>query len=142
MPALYQRVLPYSDTPSWDFGRWQPDVVVVNLGTNDYSTDGDPTDAEFGGAYQAFLALLREKNPSAYILCLIPTFLGGTNLAKAQANIEAAVAARLGAGDAQVGSYAWKPVIDGWGCDGHPSAKTHAALGAALSAEIAARLGW
>jgi lysophospholipase L1-like esterase len=84
LPALYDRAIATQSTGSWDFSAWQPHAVVVNLGTNDYSTDGDPSAALFSSEYEAFLAHLRSKNPDAYILCLVPTLLGGTDLTDAE----------------------------------------------------------
>ncbi|MCA9596308.1 MAG: endo-1,4-beta-glucanase [Myxococcales bacterium] len=142
MPELYERILPYSSTPAWDFSKWQPEVVVINLGTNDYSTGGDPTDKQFTDAYVAFLENIRQKNPNALILAMVPTLLSGTDLSTAQKNVEAAVAARKSAGDSNVYSYFMSVTMDGWGCDWHPSAKTHAAMGASLTQELKTRLGW
>ena len=42
-----------------------PDVIVLNLGTN----DGDK-DSNFASNYEKFLRMLREKHPNAYIICL------------------------------------------------------------------------
>ena len=69
-----------------DFAAWQPDAVVVNLGTNDggalsqparidpttgesfRQTDDEAGQAAFRQAVVDFLKLLREKNPGAYLL--------------------------------------------------------------------------
>lgn len=69
-----------------DFAAWQPDAVVVNLGTNDggalsqparidpitgesfQQTDSETGQALFRQAVVDFLKLLREKNPRAYLL--------------------------------------------------------------------------
>ena len=47
LPTLYGRTIPTEDG-DWTFA-WQPDVVLINLGTNDVSTDNDPTEAQFVG---------------------------------------------------------------------------------------------
>lgn len=141
LPALYDRAIPTSATSVWDFS-WQPDAVVVNLGTNDFSTGGDPTDAEFTGAYQDFLKHLRDKYPNAELVALVPTLLSGTDLSTAKAYIEKAVGQRKSAGDTKVVAVTLSFTQDGWGCDWHPSAKTHASMGAALTAELKQLLGW
>lgn len=75
-----------------DFSSWQPDAVIINLGTNDCGALSSPAwvDPETGevfqqhkdesggfvskdrerfqGAVKSFLTLLREKNPSAQLL--------------------------------------------------------------------------
>jgi hypothetical protein len=53
---------------------------VINLGTNDLSTNTDPTAAEFESGYRALLQHIREKNPDAYILCTNGPMLTGTDL--------------------------------------------------------------
>lgn len=50
MPEIFSRTLASLDAPDWDYTSWVPDVVVVNLGTNDRLNGTDPGDAEL--AYQ------------------------------------------------------------------------------------------
>jgi hypothetical protein len=45
MPKLYDRAVPNDKNSPWDFS-WQPDLIIINLGTNDYSTNNDPTDTQ------------------------------------------------------------------------------------------------
>lgn len=56
---------------SFDF---KPDVVVLNLGTNDANymgkAEGSGYSSQFPSDYKAFLTYLRQKNPNAYIICL------------------------------------------------------------------------
>eukprot|EP00435_Cladocopium_sp_Y103_P028965 s1241_g7.t1 len=55
----------------WDFDEWQADVVVLNLGTNDFIFV-DPTEAEFEKAYLELIQIVRSKYPGALIFCIIP----------------------------------------------------------------------
>ena len=57
----------------WDFSQYQPELIVVNLGTNDSSyTKGDPDKcAEFEKGYVNFLKEIRAKNPNSEILCTL-----------------------------------------------------------------------
>src|SRR4051812_14494366 len=68
MPELHERVL-LERRDRWDFTRWTPDAVVINLGTNDFGP-GDPG-PRFGEAYRAFLARLKANHPGAHILCTL-----------------------------------------------------------------------
>ena len=87
-----ERNLALGAQESYDFGTWQPDVVVVNLGTNDASAFDQPMweDAESGQSFKQhkeadgtyakedaqrlvramvdFLKLLRDKNPTAHLI--------------------------------------------------------------------------
>lgn len=41
-PKYYPYTLATEWTQKWDFYAWVPDVIVINLGTNDYSTQPHP----------------------------------------------------------------------------------------------------
>lgn len=139
-PVYYDRVLPERASSVWNFS-WQPDVVVINLGTNDFSTTVDPTPMQFGDAYRTFLQHIRSKYPPALILCTVAPLLNGTALTRARAAIDAAVSAT---GDAKIKSFTMDPAdpADGFGCDYHPSIKTHQKMAAALTATLKTELGW
>lgn len=70
MDNLYKRVS-NSNTAQYAFD-FSPDVVVLNLGTNEATYLGSHYDygAQFPVDYKEFLTYLREKNPDAYIICL------------------------------------------------------------------------
>ncbi|HEX3694707.1 MAG TPA: SGNH/GDSL hydrolase family protein [Polyangia bacterium] len=141
LPIYYDRTLPERADSHWDFSQWQPQVVVINLGTNDFSTAVDPTPAQFSTAYQTFLQHIRSKYPTALILCTVAPLLGGSDLTTARAAIDAAVAAT---GDANIKSFTMDPTdpADGYGCDYHPSVKTHQKMAAVLTAKLKTELGW
>jgi lysophospholipase L1-like esterase len=82
----------YTNSPAWDFNRYQPNQVVINLGTNDWNTP----DATLQSTYVTFLQNVRAKYPNADIFVL-RTF-GGYKAALTQA----AVNARISAGDTKV----------------------------------------
>nr|AQQ75129.1 hypothetical protein [uncultured bacterium] len=84
----------YLNSPAWDFNRYQPNQVVINLGTND-STAG-VSDSTFQNTYTTFLQNVRAKYPNAEIYVL-RTF-GGYKVAPTQA----AVNARISAGDTKI----------------------------------------
>lgn len=71
----------------WDFSKFQPDYVVINLGTNDASyTGGDKEKVmDYIDSYVEFLKVVREKNPDAHIICSLgvmgATLMTGVNKA-------------------------------------------------------------
>lgn len=81
MPPYYEKLGYSSDKfgdkkPAeldWDFTKREPDIVVVNLGTNDdsYCQNSTSRRAEFMEAYVDFLKTVRECNPNARILCTL-----------------------------------------------------------------------
>lgn len=72
--------------------RWQPDVVIVNQGTNEPSMPAD----EYRPLYVRYLALIRRAYPKAKIVALRP--FGGAQ----GASIKAAADARNAEGDSKV----------------------------------------
>ncbi|MDO5154878.1 MAG: GDSL-type esterase/lipase family protein [Eubacteriales bacterium] len=58
---------------AWDFERFQPDLIVINLGTNDdsYCQDMEERQMEYKDAYKQFLHLVRSRNAKAHIVCVL-----------------------------------------------------------------------
>ena len=85
-------------TSQWDFTRWQPDVLVVTLGTNDYAdyppgSCAAPDSAAFESAYVSFLTSARGQYPNAEIFA-VGTFIAtaSNQFGACNQNICAAVA--------------------------------------------------
>jgi len=70
-PNVFFEMTPTPSSPKWNFNSWQADVVVIALGTNDFSA-GVPDENGFKTAYSDFLTALRGYYPNAYILCTEP----------------------------------------------------------------------
>jgi len=78
IPSVYDYACKYNSDEKWDFANNQPDLIVINLGTNDKKmvfpsgTTADATNkARFTDAYYKFLKHIRELNPDVPILCTI-----------------------------------------------------------------------
>lgn len=85
MPEVYDRLNPMDSGSKWDFSKYQPDVVVINLFQNDYWLTNIPAHeqfkARFGNtrptedfiiaSYQNFVLRIREKYPKASIICAL-----------------------------------------------------------------------
>ncbi len=56
----------------WNFTSYKPDIVVINLGSNDFSTKPHPLKEEFLGAYAIIIDRLRDKYGDIPILCVAP----------------------------------------------------------------------
>ena len=69
-PAKYDRTFGDADTATWNFTSWIPDLVVICLGTNDYSTDPHPDDSMYIGDYHKFITGILANYPSTSVLCV------------------------------------------------------------------------
>ena len=125
----------------WDFSRFQPDMVVINLGTNDASYCGNHADRieDYSINYAEFLKKVREHNPDAHILCVLGVM--GDSLYK---GVEAAVEMySTETGDTKVSSLRLTPQngSTGYAADWHPTEATHEIAANETAAEIKAILG-
>jgi lysophospholipase L1-like esterase len=76
LPQAYPYVL-FDKKQKYDDAAWKPQVLVIALGTNDFSTPLNPGEpwktrdelhADYESTYVKFLQELREKNPKASII--------------------------------------------------------------------------
>lgn len=64
-------------TEEWDFKGYRPDLVVINLGTNDYSREPRPSEGQYLTAYRALIGHIRNKyGDQTPILCVAPLGIG------------------------------------------------------------------
>ena len=125
----------------WDFGRLPADIVVVNLGTNDYSycsaNAGSGAVEEFGREYLRFLRTVREKNPGAEIIAAL-----GIMNSDLYTQVGLAAETMRTEGDSHVRSFRFTPQDGrlGYGSNWHPSAETHLRAAEEITAFIRAEL--
>ncbi len=131
------------DDIEWDFNSYTPELIVINLGTNDYSYTGtDETRiAEFADGYVAFLKQVRANNPDSEILCTLGIM--GNELYSA---IETAVSAyTTETGDTKVNTLMFDAIdssTEGYGADYHPTEYTHVKAANTLADAIVSLYGW
>ncbi len=147
MPVRFTRTLADDPKSVWGFPKPAPDVVVINLGTNDFnSQDGGSPDPgpPFQAAYTAFVQQLRMRYPSAAIICTLSPMLGGSSRTAARTYINAVVTQLTGGGDRHLSffEFAEQQSSDGLGCDYHPSTTTHQIMATALVPAIRTVAGW
>ena len=75
MPNMYDRTNPADPKSKWDFSKWTPDVVVINLGQNDCwlikKMHPVPDGTEIIQRYVDFVSLIRAQYPKAAIFCVL-----------------------------------------------------------------------
>lgn len=120
----------------WDFSKFQPQTVIINLGTNDdsYCQDHIDRQEEFRDLYVEFLKVVRRHNPKARILCTV-----GMMGERIYPYIQQAVRAfQEQTGDRQVSSLRLPEQLpeDGLVSDSHPTEVTHAKAAAQILAYL------
>lgn len=125
----------------WDFGRRQPDLIVVNLGTNDdsYTKTDSERKQEYCDRYVEFLKKIRANNPDAKILCTLG-IMGDRLFEQVQL---AADTYTKETGDSNISTMKFDVQLpaDGYSADWHPSVTTHQKASEKLAAEIKSLLG-
>lgn len=152
--SLYDQGLAGDGKSAVDLTKWVPQVVVIDLGTNDFrSVKPDESkwtdkDKEFmqkwTEAYKAFVGTIRKTAPEAHIFIAIGPMWTAPDTVWDK-YCKQVVKELNDAGDAKV-YYLRFPVQDankdGLGGDWHPTVKTHKKMGALFSKNIAEKLGW
>ena len=140
MSLKYEKILASDSTAIWDFRAPPPQVVVINLGTNDFAK-GDPG-ANYIDAYKALIKTVRGHYPDASIFCALGAMIDGEKAVKNKQYIDQVISdlkdprlyfVSLGAQDGK---------RNGFGADWHPSLKTHAAMAESLVAAVEAKSNW
>lgn len=122
IPALYERTLFNDSTVMWDFNRFRPQVVCVNLGTNDVSLR--VIDRErLTVAYRDFIKRLRGYYPEAKIVMLTGCMAFGDGLKALKETLDAVVKEANDNGDKNVYRFdmSQQDGTLGYGSDYHPS---------------------
>ena len=127
----------------WDFCRYQPDVVCINLGTNDLSTNNYDLELLKQG-YQKLLKLVRQHNPKAKIVFLTGSMLYNQELKEACQLLDDITAEAKKAGDKEVYRFDMSPISGDafYGNDWHPNIYQDKKMAAELTAYLQKLMGW
>lgn len=130
------------DDYAWDFSKRQPDVIVLNLGTNDDSYTGAKSERqeEYVTGYIDFLKTIRKNNPDATIICSLGIM--GDRLFPSVS--KAMQMYKMESGDTNIYSLKFdvQSAADGYAADWHPTEATHTKAAEKLTAEIKKIMGW
>ena len=140
-PELRQETSFLSD--KWDFSRYQPDVVCINLGTNDLSTNNYDLNLLKQG-YKKLLKMVRQHNPMAKIVFLTGSMLYNQELQETCQLLDEVTAEAQAAGDKEVYRFDI-PHIDGevfLGNDWHPNIYQDEKMANELTAYLRKLMNW
>ena len=143
MTTEYEYINLYDRSERWDFSRYQPQLVCINLGTNDLSTNNYDVRL-LKAAYKRFLQQVRSHNPQAKIVYLCGSMLTGKELEIARRTLDEVVAEARKAGDAEVYRFDFTPHTGDlrYGASWHPSLWQHQKMAAELTAYLRTLMQW
>ena len=143
MTTEYEYTNLYDRSEQWDFSRYQPQLVCINLGTNDLSTNNYDV-ALLKAAYQKFLKQVRSHNPQARIVFLCGSMLNGQELEIARQTLNDVVDEARRQGDQAVYRFDFTPQTGDirYGASWHPSVWQHQKMAAELTAYLRSLMQW
>jgi hypothetical protein len=163
IPEYYKRTLatekPASDNDGWPFGEpadQQPQVVVINIGTNDFARDVNQDSiadginlGNFRAGYRDFVGFVRGKRPDAHIFLAVPPMVTDKfPLDDARKNFRASLLSVVEdlnrSGDPKVYfiELVEMGVRYGLGCDYHPNLEVHRIMANQVVGAIKKKTCW
>lgn len=127
----------------WDFNRYQPDVVCINLGTNDLSTSNYDVKL-LKQNYHKLLKTVRQHNPNAKIVFLTGTMLYNKEMELQRQILNEVAAEAKKAGDKEIYRFDMAPISgDEWyGNDWHPNVYMDEKMAGELTAYLRSLMNW
>lgn len=144
LPNMYSKIIP-SDTKKWDFKSWIPDVVSINLGTNDFSNNFVPDRKEFVNAYVNFIKTILKNYPKAAVICCVGPMMEMKDVAVIKDYLLNSIIPQLksqGYCNIHFIEIEHQKKENGYGVAWHPSLKTHKLMAEQLSEEIRKIMKW
>ncbi|MDB5133666.1 MAG: acetyl xylan esterase [Mucilaginibacter sp.] len=137
MPDVLDKVYLRNNKISWDFNRYQPDVVTICLGQNDGIVDS----TLFCNAYVQFIGSVRKHYPQAAIICLTSPMANDQLRAVLKKYLSGITAALNSGGDKKVYKYFFPKQYHN-GCGGHPDMEEQGQIADELTNYIRQLEGW
>lgn len=134
MRDIYGRTLYDRPDPQWDFSRFTPDIVCLNLGTNDTSLDNYDTEL-MTAAYRDMVSRIRKVYPDARIVLLTGSMLQGKALEDVKTMLDSIAGDARAQGDLGIYRFDMTPQDGtlGYGADWHPSRRQADKMAAELT---------
>ncbi len=149
MPEMYNRLDATDPNSKWDFSKYRPDVVVINLFQNDSWIVNMPNNEQFKArfgtappapvfiidAYRNFVKTIRATYPKAQIMCILGSMDATKPGSPWPGYIDAAVASLH---DKRIYTH----FIPYKNTNGHPSVKEQQAMADDLTGFIEQKIKW
>jgi lysophospholipase L1-like esterase len=149
MPSITGLTLPKDASIHWDASNWVPQVIIVNLGSNDFYPD-NPDKTGWVNACMAFLQTLRTQDPKAMMYLTLGPMMSDTDppghhaLSTLRDYLNTVVAQRQALGDKRIRllEFEQEDPATGVGAEQHPNIETHEEMAERLDAAIQSDLRW
>lgn len=141
LPELYPYAL-FDGQTVYNNPDWQPQIIVIGLGTNDFSTPVKPDDkwadtaalhTDYRRGYVAFVKELRTRNPNAHFILMSSDRFDGT----LRDNVRQVADTLRAEGETRVDTLFFEG-LDYGGCHFHPSLADHLKINALLKNHLTA----
>jgi len=143
MPTKYSLVTVGSDK-LWDFTKWIPQVVVINLGTNDFSQGYIPERNALIEPYRRLVEKVYGNYPKVHIICALGPNLCDRALDICREYLKVGVVENFRENNNQISflEFEHQKEENGYGILFHPSRKTHETMAKRLTEEMGRIMGW
>jgi lysophospholipase L1-like esterase len=147
LPLIYDYVNPDKTDAFWNHQKFVPDVIVIDLGSNDFAM-GVPDSTAFCSTYNSFIETLRGIHPQTKIVCVAGNALsdqwpeGEKRWTRMKSFLNAIVKKANEKGDTSVYYFELTPQTAPYGEDWHPTNATHKKMSEAIVPFIKKITGW
>jgi lysophospholipase L1-like esterase len=143
MPRRFNRVYDEKEQPLWDYTQWKPDMVVINLGTNDFSTQPFPDKEVFTEGYKKLIREALKQYGEISVFCVVGPMIDEPCYSYVKEMVENFRSAEQKKNVYFIGipSYLTVPEKD-LGSDYHPNYKGQLKMAAHVLPVIASVTGW
>ncbi|HPG39399.1 MAG TPA: SGNH/GDSL hydrolase family protein [bacterium] len=142
MPSVYDRTCYNNATRVWDFTKWIPQVVIINLGTNDFSTQPYPDKAVFQDAYTQLINRVQSNYAGVTIFCVCGPMIGSPCSTYIQEVVTQCQANNTNKAVYYIGMSTSLLTGTDRGSDWHPNISGQQKIANAILPVIKDRMGW
>jgi lysophospholipase L1-like esterase len=143
MPRRFNRVFDEKEEPIWNFKQWKPDAVVINLGTNDFSTKPFPDKDAFESGYENLINEVIKEYGDLPVFCVVGPMTDEPCYSYVKDMVEnfRSVYQKKNVYFVGIPTYLMIPDKD-LGSDGHPNYSGSRKMAAHVTPVISSILGW
>uniref|UniRef100_A0AB33J5V9 SGNH/GDSL hydrolase family protein n=1 Tax=Prevotella sp. GTC17254 TaxID=3236794 RepID=A0AB33J5V9_9BACT len=140
MSDRYGQLFDAHSTQAYDFKAYHPHLVIINLGTNDFSPTAIPSSAQYVGAYVKLIERVKANYGNVPVLCILPHSAS----VYLQANFGELKTAVAGMSKVYLATPMLNIVSDEFdtGSDWHPNYQGQQKIAMTLIPQISMIMGW